>query len=462
MATTQNTYTGNGSTVLYSFTFPYLENTAIKVSLNGVITTAYTLANATTIQFTTAPANGAAIRIFRVTDDATLAATFYPGSSIRSQDLNENFTQNLYVTQESNRDATTATSTAEGAVTTANTALSNSTAATSTANTASANASAAVSTANTASSNASAAVSTANTASSNASAAVSTANTASSNASAAVSTANSAASTANSAVSTANAATATANTALGDAATAISTANTAASNATTAISTANAATSTANTALSTANAASSAAAAAVVTADLADDKADQAIAAVSAAVLFDLITDVAGIPATPDDQDFIEISNSTGIESFTPLVGLPGGFIGDSGLTVRLVYQDSNNSWNWLSYFSNDPEDRYAPINNASLTGTTLADIIGVAQTVRFSDSDASHYVALQAPSTVAANLTFTLPDTDGSVGQYLRTNGSGLLSWASDQVITLIDGGNFDNGSSTVSTAQTIDGGQF
>jgi hypothetical protein len=105
MATTQNTYTGNGSTVLYSFTFPYLENTAIKVSLNGVITTAYTLANATTIQFTTAPANGAAIRIFRVTDDATLAATFYPGSSIRSQDLNENFTQNLYVTQESNREA---------------------------------------------------------------------------------------------------------------------------------------------------------------------------------------------------------------------------------------------------------------------------------------------------------------------------------------------------------------------
>ena len=102
MAITQNTYTGNGSTVLFSFTFPYLETTDIKVSLNGVITTAYTLANATTIQFTTAPVNGAAIRIFRVTDDASLAATFYPGSAIRSQDLNENFTQNLYVTQEIN------------------------------------------------------------------------------------------------------------------------------------------------------------------------------------------------------------------------------------------------------------------------------------------------------------------------------------------------------------------------
>lgn len=102
MAVTQNTYTGDGTTVLFSFTFPYLETTDIKVTLNGVITTAYTLANATTVQFNTAPANGAAIRIYRKTEDATLAATFYPGSAIRSQDLNENFTQNLYVTQEVN------------------------------------------------------------------------------------------------------------------------------------------------------------------------------------------------------------------------------------------------------------------------------------------------------------------------------------------------------------------------
>ena len=100
MAVTQNTYTGNGSTTNYSFTFPYLETTDIKVSLNGVDTTAYTLANATTVSFNTAPANGAAIRIYRDTDDSTLAATFYPGSAIRATDLNDNFTQNLYTTQE--------------------------------------------------------------------------------------------------------------------------------------------------------------------------------------------------------------------------------------------------------------------------------------------------------------------------------------------------------------------------
>ena len=53
-------------------------------------------------RFNTAPANGAKIKIFRVTDDSDLNATFYAGSAIRSSDLNDNFTQNLYSTQEVN------------------------------------------------------------------------------------------------------------------------------------------------------------------------------------------------------------------------------------------------------------------------------------------------------------------------------------------------------------------------
>jgi len=100
MAVTQNTYTGNGSTVLYSFTFPYLEESDIKVSLNGTLTTAYTLANATTVQFNTAPTNGAAVRIYRETAVEDLQATFFSGSAIRAQDLNDNFLQSNYSNQE--------------------------------------------------------------------------------------------------------------------------------------------------------------------------------------------------------------------------------------------------------------------------------------------------------------------------------------------------------------------------
>jgi len=148
MAVTQNTYTGNGSTVLYSFTFPYLDASHVKVEINGTPTTAYTLANATTIQFNSAPSNGAAIRIYRETTDTEPVSTFYPGSAIRSQDLNDNFLQSLYLTQETETLATNqstsglqaqitaATNTANSAITTANIASSNATAATNTANTA--------------------------------------------------------------------------------------------------------------------------------------------------------------------------------------------------------------------------------------------------------------------------------------------------------------------------------------
>ena len=100
--TIENLYTGDGSTTDRSFTFPYLDTTDIKVSLDGVATTAYSLLNATTVRFNSAPANGVAIRIYRDTAFATPKATFYPGSAIRANDLNDNTLQNLYVNQESN------------------------------------------------------------------------------------------------------------------------------------------------------------------------------------------------------------------------------------------------------------------------------------------------------------------------------------------------------------------------
>lgn len=108
MATTQNNYTGNGSNKLFSVTFPYLDTSDIDVFLNGTlqtVTTQYFFANATTVEFVTAPANGAAVRLDRSTDDSVLAATFFPGSSIKAADLNADFDQTLYVVQEINNKA---------------------------------------------------------------------------------------------------------------------------------------------------------------------------------------------------------------------------------------------------------------------------------------------------------------------------------------------------------------------
>ena len=110
MATTENTYTTSSATqTLFSFTFPYIDTTDITVSVDDVVktlTTDYTLASATQIQFNTAPGSSKKVRIYRVTDTDNKKATFFSGSAIRSQDLNEDFDQTLYAVQEVKRDVT--------------------------------------------------------------------------------------------------------------------------------------------------------------------------------------------------------------------------------------------------------------------------------------------------------------------------------------------------------------------
>ena len=56
---------------------------------------------------------------------------------------------------------------------------------------------------------------------------------------------------------------------------------------------------------------------------------------------------------------------------------------------------------------------------------------------IRFYDADTSNYVALRAPDTVSSNLTWKLPDADGSAGQVLTTDASGNLSFTSKTVNT-------------------------
>jgi hypothetical protein len=51
---------------------------------------------------------------------------------------------------------------------------------------------------------------------------------------------------------------------------------------------------------------------------------------------------------------------------------------------------------------------------------------------LRFYNSANTAYVGLKAPSTVTSSRTYLLPGNDGTSGQLLRTNGSGVLSWVS------------------------------
>jgi hypothetical protein len=70
-----------------------------------------------------------------------------------------------------------------------------------------------------------------------------------------------------------------------------------------------------------------------------------------------------------------------------------------------------------------------------TMTGNLIIDN---AKEVRFSeaDSNGANYLALKAPASVTADITWTLPDGDGSANQFLKTDGSGNLSWGTDSTL--------------------------
>ena len=49
---------------------------------------------------------------------------------------------------------------------------------------------------------------------------------------------------------------------------------------------------------------------------------------------------------------------------------------------------------------------------------------------LRLGDADSSNYVGFKSPATVTTNKVWTLPAADGTSGQVLSTDGSGVLSW--------------------------------
>ena len=71
---------------------------------------------------------------------------------------------------------------------------------------------------------------------------------------------------------------------------------------------------------------------------------------------------------------------------------------------------------------------------NLTWDGSNLS--IAAQGDLRLQDSTGGEYIAIQAPATVASNVTLTLPADDGDADQALVTNGSGVLSW------TTISGG--------------------
>ena len=66
--------------------------------------------------------------------------------------------------------------------------------------------------------------------------------------------------------------------------------------------------------------------------------------------------------------------------------------------------------------------------------------------------NSSGNYIELDAPTSIASDVSLTLPNTDGNSGQYLQTDGAGALSWATG----LAQGSVITAGTAVASTSGT------
>ena len=99
---------------------------------------------------------------------------------------------------------------------------------------------------------------------------------------------------------------------------------------------------------------------------------------------------------------------------------LPGLQAGEPALTTDTfeLYVGINSTTGGNKFFGSH---RYWTREGSS-TGSSVNLVEG--------SSNGSNYVALKSPDSLAANVTYTLPGADGTNGQVLITNGSGVLSF--------------------------------
>ena len=94
---------------------------------------------------------------------------------------------------------------------------------------------------------------------------------------------------------------------------------------------------------------------------------------------------------------------------------------------------------------TNKAVDEFIVGNNASAGGQ-----------IKFNEgtNNGSSFIGLKAPNNVTTTTTFTLPDGDGSAGQFMKTDGGGNLSFSTvNQFIDLAG----DTGTDTYNTAETL-----
>ena len=131
-------------------------------------------------------------------------------------------------------------------------------------------------------------------------------------------------------------------------------------------------------------------------------------------------------PQTISRVMFIE-NATTGSQSINISQGSGANVTIASG-TAKVVYLDGAGSGAAVVDALTLVDTFVKPSTNVSFTRINVT----AEGEIRLEDSSGGEYVSLKAPSTVASNVSFTLPAADGSSGQVIKTDGSGNLGFVS------------------------------
>jgi len=167
------------------------------------------------------------------------------------------------------------------------------------------------------------------------------------------------------------------------------------------------------------------------------------------------LDDLTDVDLTTPPTDGQVLTYSAGTLSWVAATPATGGSSFNGGtVTNPIVINNNSNATNLtsgslrttggLAVTQDFFIDGNITFNNSG--GSQLLDIRTRGE-LRFQNTANTAFVGFRAPTTISASRTYTLPATDGTTGQLLRTNGSGVLSWVS--VITP-EGGFAAGGSNT------------
>jgi len=93
-------YTSNGSTPTFSFSFPYIALSHIKAYVDGVEDSNITFPTPSQVTLSSTPTSGAVVTIQRITPTDLRLTDFQDGSVLTSSDLDQSADQNFYIAQE--------------------------------------------------------------------------------------------------------------------------------------------------------------------------------------------------------------------------------------------------------------------------------------------------------------------------------------------------------------------------